>query len=147
MTDQHECDDTCRHRLITTGPGCDHHYAIGQGYQLAWTVGPDGDAWPMLLDTRVVGSSFVPCRPEHFTDLAPHEQTGPLPGLGECGAPTRYGRPCSRTVRFPGDRCHQHQRPAMSETAAGLEQRGDRALAVGEPEPLPFAASDGSTDD
>lgn len=94
---------------------------VGQGFRLAWNVGPEGDQWPMLVDDRVSEVTPVPCQPAHFRDLAPHELDGQLPTEFQqfwCGAPARTGRPCRKRVAFPGDRCYHHPLPPPTSTPA-----------------------------
>lgn len=109
MTDRHDRDQT--DHLLDIAGGVD----VGQGYTLAWNVGPDGGQWPVLVDQRQHEAQFVPSSPDQFRSLAPHELTGRLPEpfrQFRCGAPTRTGRPCKAAVAGPGERCGHHpQKP------------------------------------
>ena len=110
---------------LITYDSFEHRAEIGAGYRLGWTVSPDGQAWPLLVDERVTGPTHVPCTPAHFADLAPHEQTGRLPAPWRplCGAPTSTtGGPCKVPVRLIGDRCRRH----LDHDRAGAYDSGDR---------------------
>lgn len=114
-------------RIIDISTGVD----VGQGYVLAWSIGPDGDAWPVLADVRQDGEQLLPCRPNHFRALTPHEMTGQLPAefqVVRCGAPTRSGKPCRNAVSRIGQRCMHHS------AAAGSSPTGMASV----DQPLPF---------
>jgi hypothetical protein len=103
-------DGTEQRRLWLVDGG--EHIHLPGGFTLCWEIGPDGEAWPLIADDRLIGSTP---RPDP-ADLAPHEQLGPAGAdavwelmVIRCGRPRSDGRPCRAVVRKRGDACWQHR--------------------------------------
>lgn len=108
MTDRDDRDHV--DHLLDIAGGVD----VGDGYTLAWNIGPDGGQWPVLVDQRQHEAQFVPSSPDQFRSIAPHEMAGRLPDefrQFRCGARTHSGRACRASVPAPGERCRHHPTP------------------------------------
>ena len=106
--------DQDRMRLIDVTAGVD----VGQGYRLAWSVGPDGDAWPILADDRQSEPVSLAHQPRHFQAIAPHELNGRLPDEFQqfrCGGLTRTRTQCRTVVDGPGKHCRHHTETSAPE--------------------------------
>lgn len=108
---------------------------LGNGYSLGWTVGSNGDAWPILYDHNAPRGQWAPCTMAEFVAIAPHEIPGyrhsidlesAHDGYPECGRITRDGALCRSVVRIDGTACRHHagQPPAPegAGTATHLEE-------------------------
>lgn len=88
-----------------------HTVNLSRGHDLGWTIGPDGDAWPAIIDLSICDEpSPMPCTPEAFRKIAPHENVGamsPRFRVVFCGAATHSGKPC----RNRRGSCQAHEKP------------------------------------
>lgn len=89
----------------------DHTTNLGNGHDLGWSVGPDGEAWPVIINRATCAEpTHVPVTPEAFRDIAPHENDGemkPRFRVVFCGATTHSGKPC----RNRRGHCQSHKEP------------------------------------
>ncbi len=91
----------------------DHTTSLGNGHDLGWSIGPGGEAWPVIINRAACTEATpVAVTAEAFRQIAPHENDGELRSRFRvvfCGAVTHSGKPC----RNRRGHCQAHEKPGV----------------------------------
>ena len=90
------------------------------GWEAVEVITPDGGRHLLLANPDAINDCY-----RSTADVAPHEETGPLPASvrrrlaavqPRCGRPTRRGSRCRAPVTRPGGACSWHRTRAIGGT-------------------------------